>query len=190
MERVLLVAGSKKAREQLIQLLKNSGVSMVTAAENGGEARRILIEQEFDLALINTPLLDEFGYELAIEAAEESNSGVIILVKNENADAIAAKVEDYGVIVVPKPLSRQIFYQSLKMVTAMRRRIVGLKKENLKLQNKVAEIKIVDRAKCVLIQYLNMTEPEAHRYIEKKSMDNRMTRKEIAENILRAYELD
>ena len=47
---------------------------------------------------------------------------------------------------------------------------------------------MIDRDKCILIQYLNMTESEAHRYIEKQAMDMRTTRKTIAEGILRTYE--
>ena len=47
---------------------------------------------------------------------------------------------------------------------------------------------MVDRAKCILIQYLNMTEPQAHRYIEKQAMDLRVSRREIAQGILQTYE--
>ena len=47
----------------------------------------------------------------------------------------------------------------------------------------------MDRAKCVLIQYLNMTETQAHRYIEKQAMDLRTTRRQIAEGILKTYEV-
>ena len=47
---------------------------------------------------------------------------------------------------------------------------------------------MVDRAKCALIQYLHMSEPDAHRYIEKQAMDLRITRQEVAEEILKTYE--
>ena len=50
------------------------------------------------------------------------------------------------------------------------------------------EIRLVDRAKCALIQYLSLTEPMAHRYIEKEAMDRRVSRREVAEGILRTYE--
>jgi response regulator NasT len=63
-----------------------------------------------------------------------------------------------------------------------------LENENNKLQKKIEAIRLVDRAKCVLIQYLNMTEPQAHRYIEKQAMDLRQSRVATAENILKTYE--
>ena len=69
-----------------------------------------------------------------------------------------------------------------------RSRILGLQNRNLQLQEKIEEIRLVDRAKCALIQYLDMTEPQAHRYLEKQAMDMRCTRREIAEAVLRTYE--
>ena len=106
----------------------------------------------------------------------------------ETADEIAEKVEDVGVMVLGKPLGRAMFYQALKMVAAARRRVLGLKQENRKLQSKIEEIRLVDRAKCMLIQYLSMTESQAHRYIEKQAMDRRITRGEVARSILGLYD--
>ena len=97
-------------------------------------------------------------------------------------------MEDAGVLVLPKPLSRPMFFQALKMVSALRRRMYGLHKENLKLHQKIEEIRLVDRAKCVLMQYLSMTEPEAHRYLEKQAMNLRASRAEVAQSVLRTYE--
>ena len=64
-----------------------------------------------------------------------------------------------------------------------------LENENIRLQKKIDEIRIVDRAKLVLIQVLKMTEPQAQHYIEKQSMDLRQSRLVTAENILRTYEV-
>ena len=114
---------------------------------------------------------------------------VILIVKSELADDVSAKVEEFGILVVPKPVGRALFYQSLKLISATRRRILNLKQENVKLQKKIEEIRLVDRAKCVLIQHLHFTEAQAHRYIEKQAMDLRVTRREVAENILKTYEM-
>lgn len=84
-------------------------------------------------------------------------------------------------------MNRTIFWSVLKIANATYNKIYKLKK---KITNftKIEDIKMIDRAKCILIQYLNMTESEAHRYIEKQAMDMRTTRKTIAEGILRTYE--
>ena len=49
-------------------------------------------------------------------------------------------------------------------------------------------MRLVDRAKCALIQYRQMTEPEAHKYIERQAMDTRQSRRRIAEDILQTFE--
>ena len=48
-------------------------------------------------------------------------------------------------------------------------------------------MRLINRAKCTLIEYLKFTEPQAHRYIEKQAMNNRQTRREVAEKILKTY---
>lgn len=188
MEHILLVSSSLNVTALLADLLKGQGASRVSSASHGGEARRLLSQLEYSLVIVNTPLEDEFGHDLALFAAKNTLSSVMLLVKGEAADEISKKVENSGVMVVPKPVSRQMFYQALKLLQASADRIQDLKNENRKLQNKIEEIRMVDRAKCAMIQYLNMTEPQAHRYIEKQAMDLRITKKEVARGILETYD--
>ncbi|MDF2686746.1 MAG: response regulator, partial [Clostridia bacterium] len=65
-ESVLIVSSSDKGNEALSQLLKSTSYTNITVAQNGGEARRLLSQDEFDLVIINSPLSDEFGHELCI----------------------------------------------------------------------------------------------------------------------------
>ena len=188
MDCVLVVAGTDQGKAFLSDLLKARAFDRVVAVSNGGEARRAMIEDSYDLVLINAPLRDESGFELAISVTQSTDSSVIVLVKSERADEAAEKVEDFGVLIVPKPVLRQIFYQTLKIATASRRRMLGLINENTRLQHKIEEIKLVDRAKCALIQYRHLTEQEAHYYLEKQAMDQRLTRRQVAEEIIKTYE--
>ena len=128
MERILVVSSTDKSHTMLAQFLVSCGVqSQLYRAKAGSEARRALVDGEFDLVLVNTPLPDEFGHELAQLAAGETTAGVILLAKAEIADSVAEKVEDDGVFVVPKPLSRVLFMQALRMTRAARSRLNGLK---------------------------------------------------------------
>ena len=61
-------------------------------------------------------------------------------------------------------------------------------KQNRKLEEKIEELKLVDRAKCALIIHEHMSEEEAHKHIEKTAMNQRRTRREIARAILDIYE--
>ena len=188
MDSVLLISSRNKGVEVLSALLKAAGITAVSTADSGSMARRMLIQNEYDLVLINAPLSDGTGEDLAMEIARNTLSGVLLFVRNEMADHISEKVENDGVLVVGKPLMKPLFYQALRLAQAGRRRIAGLKDENIRLKNQIDEIRLVNRAKCVLIEYLKMTEPQAHRYIEKQAMDLRLTRREIALNILKTYE--
>lgn len=187
MDSVLIVSGSDKSRSALADLAKLCGVSVQTGSGSGSDARRLLLNHAYDLVIINTPLPDEYGTELAI-AASDSLCGVMMIVKAENADEISEQVEDFGIFVVEKPISRQVFFRTIRMVGVQLHRMQGLQQENRKLKNKIEEIRTVDRAKCLLIQFEGRTEAEAHRYIEKRAMDLRVSRLQVAQEILRRYE--
>ena len=185
---VLVVSSTKKGVEFISGLLDTGEYFPVSYAKNGSDARRMLITNSYDLIIINAPLTDEFGEELAIHIVENAVSGVLLIVKSELFDEICYRVEEFGVFTVSKPLSKQYFYQALKLCTATVERLRVFEKEKVKLQVKIDEIRIIDRAKCTLIEYLKMSEAQAHRYIEKQAMDMRTTKKSIAESILRTYE--
>lgn len=74
------------------------------------------------------------------------------------------------------------------MATAAYHRLARLKKENSRLVQRLEDIRVITRAKCLLIEYLNMSELAAHKYIEKQAMDLRITKKEVANRILKTYE--
>lgn len=190
MSYALIVAATEKSASVLSDLLHNGGTirpERIIVCISASEARRRVLEFDFDLVLINAPLPDELGHQLALDIAHSTTSGILLLVKNDLADSVSARVEEAGVFVVPKPLSRPLFYQSLRLVNAARMRVYGLQKENQKLQQKIEDIRLIDRAKCVLIATLGMTEPQAHAYIEKQAMNRRVTKREISESILKTY---
>lgn len=187
---VLIVSGPKAigALTQMVQECARQAVPEIVPAQSGAAARRLLCENDYELVLVNAPLSDEFGHELALHIVQGSQAGVLLIVRSDQADAVAARVEDEGVFILGRPLSRELFYQALRLIRAAQRRLQGMQQENRRLLKKMEEIRICGRAKCALIQYRGFTEPQAHRYMEKQAMDERRTRREIAEEILRIYE--
>ncbi|MCR5289096.1 MAG: ANTAR domain-containing protein [Treponema sp.] len=188
MESVLLVSHTNTVLPMLADMFSSQMISRIVPAQNGAEARRSLIDTDFDLIIIDAPLPDEFGDDFALYASEKSSAGIMLLVKSEMIYDMDSSIEEAGVFIMPKPATSEFFYQAAKLLTASRRRVMKLESENEKLQKKISEIRLVDRAKCILIQYLNMTEPQAHRYIEKQAMDLRQSRLVTAQNILKTYE--
>ena len=187
MDRVLIVSGSETAAGTLVQFLRPYGCTNITITSSGSEARRLSGNMDYALVIIHTPLSDEFGHELSIMLAENTSAGILLLCKADIADDVADKVGDYGVCVVQRPMNKSILHQSLRLVQATRSRVLGLKRENSRLMVRIDEMRIINRAKFVLMEHMGLPEPEAHRYIEKQAMDTRSTRREIAEQILEKY---
>lgn len=188
MDSALIVSNSDKGNDFFTGMLRQISCSKVSTAKTGGETRRFMMNQNFDLYIINNPLLDESGEQLSVHIATRTSSQIILLVKADVYDVVSSKVEDYGVITIAKPINRHIFWSCLKLAKASFNRMQMLKTENTKLYKKIEDIKTIDRAKCILISYLNMSEAEAHKYIEKQAMDLRASKIKIAEKILKTYE--
>lgn len=188
MKSILIASGSEKNSELLKNALLDLPYTDLTAVKSASEIREIMSGRIFDVIVVNTPLKDESGVELACDIAYKSESGVVLLVKKEYIDSVRAGVEKFGIAVLSKNVSLSVFLQTINTLSAVRSRMNALSKENEKLKIKLNELKLVDRAKCALIQYLNMTEATAHHYIEKQAMDMQCTKREIAENIIKMYE--
>lgn len=185
--RVLVADSGDKIYDYISQSLPRSDYDPILRAGDAGGARRMLLNAPVDIVIINTPLKDDFGTELALDLADGS-AGVLLLVKNELYDQICYKVEDSGVLTLGKPTSRQGFYSAVKLLTAMTARLSKLEKANHTLQEKMADIRVVNRAKWLLIEHHHMKEQDAHYFIEKQAMDTRLSRREVAENIIRSYD--
>lgn len=186
-ERTLLISGSEKGLDAIINFLKGCGYAAVSVVSSGDEARRRLQQDTFSLIVLNTPLKDEFGYQLSLQLTQNTCSGVVMLCKADMAEEMTNKTISYGVLVVAKPLNRAALLQAIRMGKAMHGRMMHMKAENDKLQKKLEELRCVSRAKCILIEREQYTEEQAHRYIEKLAMDTRRNRREVAREILSRY---
>lgn len=185
--RVLVAGANDKLGESIAALLPKNEYEPPVFAASVGEIRRLALESTMDLVVLNTPLKDEFGTRLALDLADY-NIAVLLMVQGDVFDQVCYKVEDYGVLTLAKPVSRQSFYTAVKLLTAMRAKMLRMEKKNQALQEKMQDIRTINRAKWLLITNLQMTEDEAHYHIEKKAMNSRLSRRDAAEEIIRTYD--
>ena len=185
--RVLIASGSDKIYDYFTELLPPAEFFPLSRAHSAGEAKRALLSSPPDILIVDTPLPDEFGIQLAQSAADMS-MGIMLLVKAELAEKISSKTEDDGILTLQKPNSRQTIYSSAKLLSALSVRLQKMETKNRTLQDKMEDIRAVNRAKWLLIEKLSMTEADAHYFIEKRAMDERVSRREIAESIIRSYD--
>ena len=115
MDSALIISYSEKGSAYLKEILSEASITNVTTVSNAGEARRLLIDKDFDLCIVNAPLPDEFGESLARNIAGKETSEVILIVKSELFDEVSDRVEEYGVITVAKPISKSLFWNALKV---------------------------------------------------------------------------
>jgi response regulator NasT len=188
MDSALIVSASAKGSAYFREALRQA--SILEAKELGAvsEARRHLSGHQVDLVVVNAPLPDESGESLAREVTASGDAMAILVVKYEVFGAVTAVVAPEGVLTVSKPIDDTAFWAALQLARSAQVRMRRLADENAKLLRRIEDIRIIDRAKLLLIANYKLSEQDAHRQIEKQAMDMRLTRRQVAEEILRMYD--
>lgn len=188
MESALIISSNNESIEILTKMFKAVICDTIVSAKTCGEARRILIERDFDICIISSPLADETGEKLSKNIASKGLSQIILIVNSEIFEEVSSNVEDYGVITISKPINKALFWNALKLANAAYNKMKIIQKQDKAVAKKIEDIKTIDKAKRMLINYKGMTEQQAHRYIEKQAMDLRITKKIAADGIIKIYE--
>ena len=184
---VLVVSPAGRGADFLASVFDAPTFDPVVNASSAGEARRLLSSEQYDLIVVNSPLPDETGIDFCIDAAQ-GPSGVMLFVKNDIYEIVSSQCTREGIFVIPKPNTQRNVAQSVTLLCAICERLRKYEKKTRTLREKMDSIRIVNRAKWLLIERLGMTEQDAHAYIEKEAMNRRRTSREIAEEIIHMYE--
>ena len=184
---VLIVSAAERFSDALSVLLPPSRYQPICRVADISSAKRAVAEREFDFVIINSPLPDNPGIRFAIDTSNERESVVLLIVRAELHEEIYDKAAEHGVFTLAKPTSRAMMAIALNWLSSARERLRKNRKKALTVEEKMAEIRIVNRAKWLLISELKMKEPEAHRYIEKQSMDRCVSKRIVAEEIIKTY---
>ena len=184
---VLVVSASEKMNIALLNLLPESHYQPVRVVTSVNAGRRAWSERAYDFVIVNSPLPDDTGVRFAIDTGRLPGVVVLMLVRAELHGDIREKVVEHGVLTLSKPLSRSVLMPALEWMEAVRERLRKLEKKTVSFEEKMEEIRTVNRAKWLLISELKMDEPHAHRYIEKQAMDRCISKREVAEEIIKTY---
>ena len=104
MGRALIVSAGASSNEYISARLVEMGYSRPVIIPSGAEARRRMTESDYELIVVNSPLPDEFGHEVCINAMEKTDAGVVFLVKAAQAEQLLAPLNEQGVLLLSKPL--------------------------------------------------------------------------------------
>lgn len=184
---VLIVSAAENFSTAFSALLPESKYRPICTATSISAAKRALADRAFDFVIINAPLPDDIGTRLAIDTCNSKEVVVLLMVRSELHAEIYDKVAEYGVFTLPKPTAKSTLIASLDWMVSARERLRRAEKKSLSIEEKMEEIRIVNRAKWLLIREIKMEEPDAHRYIEKQAMDRCVSKREVAEEIIKTY---
>jgi two-component system, response regulator PdtaR len=185
--RVLIVTSGQDSYTVIRKIIEGT-CEQVLYASSITEARRTLADGNIGLVIINTPLPDEFGLESARDFAEGKDIAVLLLVKADLYHQVSYKVRGSGVFVLSRPLKGQLLLEAVGIMDAMRLKIFTLNEQNEKLRRRLDEMGLITRAKCLLIEKRHLTEEEAHRYLEQEAMNHSLTKREVAQDVIREME--
>ena len=184
---ILIVSATDSFTSAFADLLPEARYSLVLTVTSINVAKRVLAEKTYDFVIINAPLPDDDGTRFAIDTCTTKQSAVLLMVRNDIHDDIHDKVAEYGVFTLPKPISKVTITHALNWLESARERLRQFEKKTISIEDKMAEIRLVNKAKWLLISELHMSETDAHRYVEKQAMDRCVSRRCIAEEIIKTY---
>ena len=179
--RVLLVTKDTKI-SSLVNVMLMPPMFELYSCSDFNEARRKCDERVFNIILVD--FAEGEGTDFAIDISD-SASTILLFAPQEHFDQISYKVEAYGVLTLTAPFDQFYFYNMIKIAIAVQYKVQVLSSKAIQLKEKMEEIRIVNRAKMLLMQNKGMSEQEAHRYIEKEAMDTGTKKIAIAEIIIK-----
>ena len=181
---VLLVSASEKLNTAVSALLPGSDYWPVTVVTSLSRAKRRLLDQAFDIVIVNAPLPDGIGTDFAMKLCGETDAAVALLIRSELYEETNASVLPTGVVVVSKPTNAQLLTQVIRGLCAMRERLRSVRDRQTTVEEKMEEIRRMNQAKWLLIEREGLTEQEAHTRILRISMEKRISKRQAAEEIL------
>ena len=185
---VFVISSNENFQRYVSENLPDRDYTVVGEAHSCTEARQKMMGRGYAVVLINIPLSDECGTELASDLAENTSGAVVAVVKHEQEAEMRQYLEPFGIFVLGRPFPHSSFHQVMYDAASAHARMKIITSENQRLQTKLLDLRIINRAKWVLIQYLRMNEEQAHKYIEQQAMNMRIPKRTAAENILKTYE--
>lgn len=184
--RVLVAEDEALIRMDLVEMLEEDGYAVVGQAGDGQTAVRLATELRPDLVVLDVkmPVLD--GLSAAEQIVAARIAPVVILTAFSQRDLVERAREAGVMAYLVKPFQRKDLVPAIEMAVSRFAELLALEKEVGDLAGRLEARKLVDRAKGVLQVEQGMTEPEAFRHIQRRSMDERRSMRAVAQDVLDA----
>lgn len=172
-------------RLDIVEILKDQGFDVVAETDNGKTAVELAQKHRPDLVLMDVkmPIMD--GITAAEEITKEQIAPVVLLTAFSQKELVDRAVDAGAMAYVVKPFTLNDLIPAIEVAMSRYEQIRALEKEVGTIRDQFETRKLVDRAKSLLITKMNLTEPEAFRWIQKTSMDRRLSMREVSDTIIK-----
>ena len=182
--RIVVAEDEAVIRLDIVEMLREIGYDVVGEAADGESAIRLAEELRPDLVVmdIKMPILDGIS---AAERIARARIAPVVLLTAFSQKELVERARDAGAMAyVVKPFTTAHLAPALEIALSRHAEIGALESEIADLTDRFETRKLVDRAKSLLMSSMGLSEPEAFRWIQKTSMDRRLTMREVAETVL------
>jgi two-component system, response regulator PdtaR len=181
--RVVVAEDESLIRMDIVETLKEHGYEVVGEAGDGNRAIELATELRPDLMVmdIKMPNLDGLS---AAEKIAELRIPVVLLTAFSQQELVARAAEVGAMAFLVKPFTPQDLMPAIEIALSRHQQLVALESEISDLAERLETRKLVERAKSVLSEKMKLTEPEAFRWIQKASMDRRLSMADVARTVL------
>lgn len=185
--RVVVAEDEALIRLDLVEMLKDSGYEVVGQAGDGQKAIELTEKEIPDLVImdIKMPKLD--GITAAEKIASNRLCPVVILTAFSQKDLVE-KARDAGAMAyLTKPFTIEDLMPAIEVAVSRFQEIKQLDSEIKDLQEQLRARKAIDQAKAILMKHLNLTEPQAFKWMQKTAMDKRRSMLDVASLVIEEY---
>ena len=181
--RILVAEDESLIRLDIVETLIEAGYEVVANVGDGEKALEMATEHEPDLAILDVKMPKLDGISVAAKL-QEMSIPVVMLTSFSDADLVNSATEAGAMAYVVKPFGAHDLLPAIQIALSRGQELVDLEAEIADLSERLETRKLLDRAKGVLQIKMKLTEPEAYRWMQKASMDRRLTIAQVAETVI------
>ncbi len=182
--RVVVAEDEALIRMDIVETLRDNGFIVVGEAGDGERAVELAIELRPDLVVMDVKMPKLDGISAAERLSKDNIAPVVLLTAFSQKELVNRASEAGAMAYVVKPFSPNDLLPAIEIALSRYAQIQALESEVADLAERFETRKIVDIAKGILNEKMGLTEPEAFRWIQKASMDRRLTMKDVAVTII------
>lgn len=182
--RAVVVEDETLIRLDIIETLKDAGFDVVAEGSNGEEAIELAAEYEPDLIVMDVKMPGMDGLTAAERINNNQRCAIVMLTAFSQKEIVDRAKEVGAMAFVVKPFTPADLIPAVEIAISRHQEILSLEAEVSSLADQFETRKRVDRAKGLLQEEMGLTEPEAFRWIQKTSMDRRLTMREVADAVI------